>query len=87
MNLSSFKNIVYEVVDSVAKITINRPPLNILTIEALSELAMTLKPAKADDRVRTIVITGAGDRAFSTSADVKEHFPDRSEKHLMSFIK
>jgi enoyl-CoA hydratase len=56
----------------VATITINRPEvLNTLTRQVLIELAEALVAARRD-RVRAVVLTGAGDQAFSTGADVGE---------------
>jgi len=80
-----FKNIVYESAEGVAKITINRPPLNVLNIETLMELNTALEKARDDVGVRVIVITGFGDRAFSAGLDIKDHFPDRIETALNTF--
>ena len=82
-----FKSIVYESMDGVAKITINRPPLNVLNVETLMEMAMALEKARKDDDVKVVVITGAGDRAFSAGVDVREHFPDKIDRTLESFHK
>jgi len=82
-----FKSIVYESMDGVAKITINRPPLNVLNVETLMEMAMALDKARTDDDVEVVVITGAGDRAFSAGVDVRDHFPDKIDRTLESFHK
>jgi len=82
-----FKNIVYESAEGVTKITINRPPLNVLNIETLMELNTALEKARDDVGVRVIVITGVGDRAFSAGLDIKDHFPDRIETALNAFNK
>lgn len=82
-----FKSIVYESMDGVAKVTINRPPLNVLNVETLTEMAMALEKARTDGDVKVVVITGAGDRAFSAGVDVREHFPDKIDKTLKSFHK
>jgi len=82
-----FKNIVYESAEGVAKITINRPPLNVLNIETLMELNTALENARDDVDVRVIVITGVGDRAFSAGLDIKDHFPERIETALNTFNK
>lgn len=83
----TFKNIIYESAEGVAKITINRPPLNVLDIEALMELNMALEKARDDTDVKVIVITGVGDRAFSAGLDIKDHFPERIETALNTFNK
>ena len=81
----AFKNIVYESVDEVAKIVINRPPLNVLNVETLSELGMALEKANNDADVKVVVITGAGERSFCAGVDVKDHFPERIDKTLEVF--
>jgi len=80
-----FKNIIYESANRVAKITINRPPLNILNAETIEEIISALKNAQSDKNVSVIVIAGAGDRAFSAGVDIKEHLPDKIDATLELF--
>jgi enoyl-CoA hydratase len=65
--------VLYEVADHVATITLNRPEvrnaMNTPLREAMSERFTALA---ADDDVRVIVVTGAGDKAFSAGADIRE---------------
>lgn len=82
-----FKNILYESVDGVAKISVNRPPLNILNVETLAELTLALERAKNDSGVAVVLITGVGDRAFSAGVDIKEHFPEKVGSTLSVFNK
>lgn len=82
---TSFKNILYEVKDEVAEVTINRPPLNILNVETLRELTDALKEARKDTQVKVVIITGAGTRAFCAGVDVRDHFPDKIETTLKVF--
>jgi enoyl-CoA hydratase/carnithine racemase len=68
-----FQHIVYEKRDSCARITFNRPEkLNAINHDVLSELNTAFKDASWDDGVAVIVLTGAGDRAFCTGADLEE---------------
>lgn len=68
-----FKNIVYEKKRRVATITINRPKvLNCLNLETLLELGSAFQDAAWDDTIAVVVVSGAGDRAFCTGADLKE---------------
>jgi 2-(1,2-epoxy-1,2-dihydrophenyl)acetyl-CoA isomerase len=63
--------VLYEVTDAVATVTINRPDrMNALTSEVLDRLPETLRRAAADREARCVVLTGAGDRAFSAGADL-----------------
>jgi enoyl-CoA hydratase len=71
MNME-YKNTLYEKSEGIATITINRPKaLNALNEETVLELLARLKDAKKDENVKVIVITGAGDKAFSAGADLK----------------
>jgi enoyl-CoA hydratase len=60
---------------SVAKLTLNNPPLNLVTLEMTQRLIEALEDLEEDGSVRAVVVTGAGDRAFCAGSDVKE-FPD-----------
>ena len=66
-----YEEIIYEVVDPVATITINRPErLNALTARTQVEIKHSMIAAERDERVVGIVLTGAG-RAFSAGADMR----------------
>jgi cyclohexa-1,5-dienecarbonyl-CoA hydratase len=71
--LMNFENILWEKKDGVARITINRPPLNILNIRTLEEMNHVLAGLRTDDEVKVVVITAAGNRAFCAGVDVGEH--------------
>jgi len=83
----NFKNIIYESTDGVAKVTINRPPLNILNTETIGEIISALKNMQSDKNISVIIIAGAGDRAFSAGVDIKEHLPDKIDATLEEFHK
>lgn len=55
-----------------AIITLSNLPANLLTTDGLNELTATLQALNADDDVRSVVITGAGDAFFSAGADLKQ---------------
>ena len=59
---------------NVALITLNNPPMNLVTLDLSAELRETLFKLEQDDEVRVIVLTGSGQRAFCVGSDVKE-FP------------
>jgi enoyl-CoA hydratase/carnithine racemase len=68
-----FQRIIYEKSGYTAKITINRQEvLNCFDLQTLQELATAYQDAGNDDSVAVVVITGAGDKAFCTGADLKE---------------
>src|ERR687896_1042303 len=56
----------------VAKLTLNNPPLNLVTLEMTQRLIEALEDLEEDGSVRAVVVTGAGDRAFCAGSDVKE---------------
>jgi enoyl-CoA hydratase len=63
--------VIYEKSDHVGVLTLNRPAvLNALTIDMLRTLRGHLDAIDADPDVRVVVITGAGDRAFSVGFDL-----------------
>jgi enoyl-CoA hydratase/carnithine racemase len=66
-----FEALLYDVADGVATITINRAERrNALSWTVMSELRAALAMARADDGVRVVVLTGAGDKAFCAGADL-----------------
>ena len=68
-----FTNILYEKKNWVATVTINRPKVhNCLNFETLRELGTAFQDASWDDEVAVVVLTGAGDKAFCTGADIQE---------------
>ncbi|MFJ8541409.1 enoyl-CoA hydratase/isomerase family protein [Streptomyces sp. NPDC093586] len=66
--------VLYEVSDGLATITLNRPEaMNALNIEAKVALRDAVRAAAADDAVRAVLLTAAGERAFCVGQDLKEH--------------
>src|SRR5258707_14829168 len=69
----SYETILVERRGSIAIITINRPEKrNALNIQTRAEGAAVLDELRADDSVRVVVFTGAGDKAFIAGADIAE---------------
>ncbi|MDY6856137.1 MAG: enoyl-CoA hydratase/isomerase family protein [Thermodesulfobacteriota bacterium] len=64
------KTIIAEQRDGILKIILNRPHvLNALSMEMIEELTLRFADTKRDDKVKVVIITGAGD-AFSSGADI-----------------
>ena len=69
----NFQRIIYSKQYYIATITINRPEvLNCFDMLTLKELGAAFEDVARDDSIAVAVITGAGDRAFCTGADLKE---------------
>ncbi|WP_460682736.1 enoyl-CoA hydratase/isomerase family protein [Nesterenkonia populi] len=62
----------YELIDGcIASIELNNPPLNLITNEMNMELHSALDAAEKDPDVRVVLLSGAGDRAFSAGSDAR----------------
>ena len=73
----TYEHILVDVEEGVAILTLNRPEsLNAMNRKLSVELHHALKAAEADDAIGCIVITGAGERAFSAGGDIKEQLAD-----------
>lgn len=69
----SFEDILVSVEAPIAVITLNRPNvLNALRVQLLKELSTALADMEADENVRAVIVTGAGERAFAAGADITE---------------
>ena len=67
---TEYKEILLEVTDDVAWITINRPQVrNAFREQTLDELTEAVKSTREDASIVAAVITGAGDKAFSAGGD------------------
>ncbi len=67
----AYTQIKYDVEGSVALVTLHRPEkMNAFTRTMMAELIDVVDEADGDDRVRAVVFTGAGDRAFCAGADL-----------------
>jgi enoyl-CoA hydratase len=73
----AYEHILVNMEDGVAILTLNRPEkLNAMNQKLNRELRDAVKQADADDAVGCIVITGAGERAFSAGGDIHEQLSD-----------
>jgi enoyl-CoA hydratase len=65
--------ILLEIADGIALVTLNRPErLNALNYALIDRLMAALDAIETDDSVRAVILTGAGERAFSAGADIHE---------------
>jgi enoyl-CoA hydratase/carnithine racemase len=96
-----YDHILTERLDGAALITLNRPEkLNALSYGLMQELDDALTGLEDDDAVKAVVLTGAGDKAFSAGADIHEMaglsaealgerqaFRNRATWHIATFAK
>ena len=72
--------------DHVATITLNRPEvMNALDPEARAAFAACWRRVAEDDAVRVVILTGAGERAFCTGADLKKTMPPKESYAQLAF--
>jgi len=78
-------HVLYEVRDRIAIVTLNQPEKrNPLSGPMLHDIIAALQQAQADDDVRTVILAGAGDKAFCAGADLSGFGGDATEveKHV-----
>jgi enoyl-CoA hydratase len=69
--MASYENVRYAVDGFVATVTIAREKaLNALNLQTLNEVTWALREADGDQRVRVVILTGAGEKAFVAGADI-----------------
>ncbi len=70
----------------VARITLDRPPLNVLTTEMISAMAEALERAADDERFRLVIVDARG-KMFCAGVDVGDHVGDRLKPMLDALLR
>lgn len=84
--MRTYKDIKLTVIDRVARITLAKPPLNILTIAMMKEVADAIQRLGGQHDVCAVVFGAApGSHAFSAGASVEEHKPETVYQMLGAF--
>lgn len=79
----NFETLLYSVVDGVCTITLNRPEVfNAVNEQMKRELNEAMKSAEKDAAIRCIVLRGAGEKAFCSGQDLKEHSSIEGKRSL-----
>jgi cyclohexa-1,5-dienecarbonyl-CoA hydratase len=84
MKIPSPSAITFDITQDVAWITLNRPPLNILTLEVIRELDSALTEVAEQTNLKAVVLASNG-KAFCAGVDVADHTPDRVEPMIREF--
>jgi len=87
MSEGSYEQVLYEVADGVATVTLNNPEKrNMLSTQMLTELLAAMEDARDSEAVRAVVLTGAGEKVFCAGADLGGFAADVPlvEKHFAS---
>lgn len=81
--MPNFQTLLYLLSNGVCTITLNRPEVyNALNEQMKKELNDALKEAEKDSNVRCLVIRGAGEKAFCSGQDLKEHAGKETRRSL-----
>lgn len=90
---ADFEDILYhKSADGIAKITINRPQVrNAFRPQTVKEMIQAMSDARYDDHIGTIILTGAGDKAFCSGGDQKVRgdyggYKDASGTHHLNVL-
>ncbi len=70
--------------NGVARVTLDKPPLNVVNIAAMEELNAALGSLR-EDRATKLVVLAAQGKAFSAGVDIADHTPDRVEEMIRKF--
>ncbi len=84
MSEIEYSTIEYTVRDDVAYLTLNNPPVNIMTAAMMDEICAALEIAAGDKSLKAVAFT-AGGKAFCAGADVGEHKPAQAPAMIASF--
>jgi enoyl-CoA hydratase/carnithine racemase len=80
-----FETITLAREESYAVITLNRPPANAISEALITEVNAALNSVQADDSVRAVIITGAGDKIFCGGADLGSAFSGGDVEQFIRF--
>ena len=70
----AYETLTFAREESFAVITLNRPPANAISEALVNELNAAVTAVQDDDAIRSVIITGAGDRIFCAGADLGSAF-------------
>lgn len=84
--MQEFKNISFAESEGIVRITLRRPPLNILNIEMMGEINLALESLRGRGDLKAIAFFAEG-KAFSAGVDVSEHIGTKVRDMIYVFHK
>ena len=82
--MSDLQNLKFEKTDGVARITLNRPKVNMMNIDMMAEINSLLESFVGDQDLKCVVIDAEG-KHFSTGVEVGDHKPDKVDDMIGTF--
>jgi len=83
-SLRKFSRITLALQPPLARVTLNNPPVNVIDIPMMEELAAALTEIDSRPDVAILVVSGSG-KGFSAGVDVAAHTPDKVHEMLAKF--
>jgi cyclohexa-1,5-dienecarbonyl-CoA hydratase len=83
-SLTRFSRISFHTEPPIARIVLNNPPVNVIDIPMMDELAEALNEIETRPDIAILIVSGS-QRAFSAGVDVAAHIPDKVEQMLNKF--
>ena len=83
-SLTRFSRISFHMEPPIARIVLNNPPVNVIDIPMMDELAEALNEIETRPDIAILIVSGS-QRAFSAGVDVAAHIPDKVEQMLNKF--
>jgi cyclohexa-1,5-dienecarbonyl-CoA hydratase len=81
---SAFTRIMLELRPPAARITFNRPPLNVIDVHMMEELRSALEQIEIRPEISVTIFSGS-ERAFSSGVEIAEHTSDKIRQTLAAF--
>jgi cyclohexa-1,5-dienecarbonyl-CoA hydratase len=80
----SYRHIHFDTVQGITRITLNRPPANVLSLELMQELASAIESLEYQRDVKLVTLFGSG-KYFSAGFELGDHLGDRAYMMLEGF--
>jgi len=81
----AYQNISLEKQEGIGRLTVDRPPVNVMNIDTINEISAALDEIAKDDEIKVLLVRGAGDRAFCAGVEVKDHVGDMVPVMMSAF--